>query len=192
MVSQAISQAFPQSISKRHGKKQQKYLSGIDIRHLDECEQPSLDSLVAENQELKARVQQLETRIAELEKRLGSREDLDSQMQRALEPSNAVYHGPNSIEHFESFSVDQLFEELRERAPDVFSLFSALARVDHHDENQDSSHLTQLRVLTSLCTLLKERSTKVLGIQLLITFMLVARATSKQVSLNQLGVIFYK
>ena len=110
-----------------------------------------------------------------------SMEELDVQMHRALHTSNAIFHGPNSIEHFESFSVDQVRQELNKYAPDVLSLFSALARVDRHDEDEDSSHLSQLRAVTALCTLLKGRSTKVLGVQLLITFMLVARATSKQV-----------
>ena len=180
-VSQAIAQAFPQAVSKRHGKKRHKFVFGIDARPADECEQPSVHTLVAENRELKVRVQELEARVAELEKKVKSMEELDVQMHRALHTSNAIFHGLNSIEHFESFSLERVLQELHEYAPDVLSLFSALARIDRHDEDQDSSHLSQLRVVTALCTLLKGRSTKVLGIQLLITFMLVARATSKQV-----------
>ena len=63
----------------------------------------------------------------------------------------------------------------------VLSLLSALARVNRHDEEQDTARLSQVQVVTALCTPLKGRSTKVLGIQLFITFTLVARATSKQV-----------
>ena len=177
-VSQAVAQAFPQAISKRHGKKQHEFLFGIDVRPKDESKQPSVHALVTENRELKIRVQELEVRIAELEK---SMEELDVQMHKALHTSNATFQGPNSIEHFESFSVDQVCHELNKYAPDVLSLFSTLARVDRHDEDEDSSRLSQLRAVTALCTLLKGRSTKVLGVQLLITFMLVARATSKQV-----------
>ena len=180
-VSQAVAQAFPRAISKRHGKKRHKFLFGIDVCPKDESEQPSVHALVAENRELKARVQELEAHVAELEKKVKSMEELDVQTHRALHASNAIFHGPNSIEHFESFSVDQVCQELHKCAPDVLSLFSALARVERHDEDEDSSRLSQLRAITALCTLLKGRSTKVLGVQLLITFMLVARATSKQV-----------
>ena len=180
-VSQAIAQAFPQAISKRHGKKRHKFLFGIDVRPTEECEQPSVDALVAENMELKVRVRELEARIAELEKKVKSMEELDVQMHRALHTSNAIFHGPNSIDNFENFSLDTVLQEVREHAPDVFSLFSALARLDRHDEDHNTAHLSQLRVVMALCTLLKGRSTKVLGIQLLISFMLVTRATSKQV-----------
>jgi hypothetical protein len=177
-VSHVIAQAFPQAISKRHGKKRHKFL---DVRSTEECEQPSVDALVAENRELKVRVEELEACIAELQKKVKSMEELDVQMHSALHTSNAIFHGPNSISHFEKFSLDLILGEVHEHAPDVLSLFSALARLDRHDENQDTAHLSQLRVVTALCTLLKGRSTKVLGVQLLITFMLIARATNKQV-----------
>ena len=58
-VSQAIAQAFPQAISKRHGKKRHKFLFGIDVRPTEECEQPLVDALVAENMELKIRINRL-------------------------------------------------------------------------------------------------------------------------------------
>ena len=180
-VSQTIAQAFPQAISKRHGKKRHKFIFGLDVRPTDESEQPSVHALVEENRELKVRVQELEARVAELEKKVQSMEELDAQMHRALHTSNAIFHGPNTIDHFESFSLDQVLQELNKCAPDVLGLFSGLARVDRHKEDEDSSRLSQLRSVTALCTLLKGRSTKVLGVQLLIAFMLVARATSKQV-----------
>ena len=180
-VSQVIAQAFPQAVSKRHGKKRHKFLFGIDVRPTQECEQPSVHALMAENRELKARVQELEARVVELEKQVKFMEELDVQMHRALHTSNAIFHGPNNIENFENFSLNIGIEKLRKHAPDVLSLFSALARIDHHDEEQDTARLSQVRVVTALCTLLKGRSTKVLGVQLFITFMLVARAISKQV-----------
>lgn len=48
--------------------------------------------------------------------------------------------------------------------------------------DSDITQVTQLRSVLSLLTLLKCRSVKVLGVQLLITFMLITRATSRQVS----------
>ena len=64
------------------------------------------------------------------------------------------------------------------QAPDVYHLFRRLARkgIDDSDENTDA-----LKPVIALCTLLKGRSIRVLGVQLLLMFMLIARATSKQI-----------
>ena len=123
---------------------------------------------------------ELEKRVADLEKNLSHKDELDTQMQSLLHYGNTVFHGPNSIDHFNSFSLEEILREMRTSAPDVISLFSTLGRSDRHDDT-DTHLLTQLRVMSSLCTLLKGRSTKVLGVQLLLTFMLLARATSRQV-----------
>ena len=55
-VSQAVAQAFPQAISKRHGKKRHKFLFGIDVCPKDESEQPSVHALVAENRDQSSRI----------------------------------------------------------------------------------------------------------------------------------------
>lgn len=196
-VSQVVSSAFPKSVSKKCGKKRHKYLYGIDAFTNEEQESPpstshgacamtsSSEMLEIENKELKVKVQLLQAQVAELEEKVRTfevkDEELDWQMQRALHADNTVVHGPNTIEHFGSFSIDTVIQDLKQCAPDVYRLFSQLARTDRHDDEQESSCISQLRAVTSLCTLLKGRSTKVLGVQLLITFMLLARATSRQV-----------
>ena len=113
-------------------------------------------------------------------------------MQALLHPDNTIFHGPNSIDHFNHFSLDEVIREMRTSAPDVISLLSTLkiGRSDRHDD-QHTRLLTQLRVMSSLCTLLKGRSIKVLGLQLLLTFMLLARATSKQVCIVKLIVVMW-
>ena len=91
-----------------------------------------------------------------------------------------MYHGPDSVAHFDSFLIDGVISELRTHCPDVFQLFNALGRIERRDDPRSA----QVALLRSLLTIIKYRSVKVLGIQLLITFMLIACATSKQVNLK--------
>ena len=97
-----------------------------------------------------------------------------------LNPSRMVYHGPDTLEHFHSFSVDEVLSEVRTHAPDVLRLFQLIGKSDRHDD-PESARVSQITLMSSMVTLMKCRSVKVLGVQLLLTFMLIARATSKQV-----------
>ena len=60
------------------------------------------------------------------------------------------------------------------------SLLCLIGKTDRHDD-PDHAQVTQLQSDSSLLNLLKCRSIKVLGVQLLLMFMLNAQATSKQV-----------
>lgn len=101
-------------------------------------------------------------------------------MNSLLNPSNAVYHGQDSITHFESLSIDGVIAEFMQHAPNLYQLFKLLCQNNPTEETDQA----QLRVATSLGILLKCHSTKVLGSQLLLTMMLLARATSRQVNFN--------
>ena len=77
------------------------FLFGIDVHPKDESKQLSVHALVAENRELKVRVQELEACVAE-----------ESVVHGRIRRPNAcielfiqAMHNPNSIEHFEGFSV---------------------------------------------------------------------------------------
>ena len=98
-----------------------------------------------------------------------------------MNSARSAYHGPDTVDHFNSFSIDYVISELHTHAPDVFRLFNMIGNVDHR-EDADNTKIAQLRSVSSLLNLLKCRSVKVLGVQLLLTFMLIARATNKQVS----------
>ena len=80
--------------------------------------------------------------------------------------------GPNTIQHFHEFSMDSVISELQAYAPDVHRLFTS-------DDSRPC--VEEIRATTSLCALLKARSARVKGIQLLLAFMLIARATHRQV-----------
>lgn len=49
-----------------------------------------------------------------------------------------------------------------------------------------STNTEEVKTVTSICALLNARSTRVKGIQLLINMMLIARLTSKHISLNNI------
>ena len=106
---------------------------------------------------------------------------LDDQMQTLLQSNMCSFHGPDTVDHFRNFSLDTVIAELRTAAPDVVDLFQQLAKGDRFEGDDELSRIVQIRSTTALCTLLKGRSVKVLGLQLLFSFMLIGQAASKQV-----------
>lgn len=177
-VSETIKAAFPHSVSKVHGKAHHRYIHGIDINTDSSGSQ--------EKEELQEYVKVLEQRIAELEgvqSTVFTPEVVDSQVQQMLNPSRIVYHGPDTLQHFQSFCIDEVLSEIRTHTPDVLRLFQLIGKSDRHDD-PESARVSQIMLMSSMVTLLKCRSIKVLGVQLLLTFMLIARATSKQVEEN--------
>ena len=104
-------------------------------------------------------------------------------MTATLDARHQVYHGPNTVENFHNFSIESVISELQKHAPDVFQLLQQLGKTGDHDSEE--GHMVQdLRSLTAIIALLKNRSVRVLGVQLLLTFTLIARATNKQVNMN--------
>ena len=102
---------------------------------------------------------------------------LNQQLDAVMNPHHLVFHGPDTVEHLEPFSIDDVVSEFKQHAPDLHEVFQSLGKSSDDDPNRE------IKIITSLCTLIKSRSKKVLGLQLLISFMLLARSTSKQVSL---------
>ena len=98
-----------------------------------------------------------------------------------MNSAHSAYHGPDTVGHFYSFSIDHVISELHTHAPDVFRLFNLIGKVERHEDSEHTK-VAQLQSVSSLLNLLKCRSVKVLGVLLLLTFMLIARATNKQVS----------
>ena len=100
------------------------------------------------------------------------------EMNSIVSPRHSVYHGPSTLAHFNNFSIDGIMNEFRLHAPELWKLFPPIAQAELHslDSEEDTT-----KVVVSLCTLLKSRSKRVLGLQLLISFMLIARETSRRV-----------
>lgn len=135
-----------------------------------------------EKQQLLDKVQLLEERIIQLEQEKSrGTPQLSSEFLSLLQPVHAVYHGPDSIAHFESFSIDAIISEFQQLAPNLYELLKSLGGGASAANDSDGMQLEEVRVATSLSILLKCRSVKLLGVQLLLTLMLLARATSRQV-----------
>ena len=104
---------------------------------------------------------------------------LENHMQATMNPSSRVYSGPNSVQRFQVFSIDSVIAELKTHAPDLYKLIVALGST--RTVEGEVASLSELRAATSMCILSRNRLMRVLGVQLLLTYMLIARATSKQV-----------
>ena len=186
-ISEEIKSIFPNSHSKAAGKSRQKHIFGLEEITGDPsgvgCDSDTALQLVTEREEkqqLLDKVQHLEERVLQLEQeKFDGASQLSSELLSLLQPVHAAYHGPDSITHFESFSFDVIVDEFQQLAPNLYELFKSLGGGVSTDND-----VTEVRVATSLSILLKCRSAKVLGVQLLLTLMLLARATSRQVKLH--------
>ncbi len=180
-LSQAIREEFPNSVSRRVGDKRYTYVYGIDK---DEDPQSLLELTLKRNRDLEREVQELKQKVVQLEQESAHAQNSDDQMQSLLRPDRLCYHGPDTIEHLESFSLDAIIIEFSATAPDVMELVRQLGNCSRHDNSDAGDELSRIATLRStmaLCTLVKCRSVKVLGLQLFLAIMLIARATNKQV-----------
>ena len=119
----------------------------------------------------------LRQRIVELEHKSP---ELDDQIQALLGQNLHSYHGPDTIEHLKSFSLNAISAEFSANAPDVVELIHQLGNCSRHEGHEDDEHSrpATLKSITALSTLLKCRSVKVLGLQLFLSIMLI---TNKRV-----------
>ena len=121
VVSNATSKEFPMSVGKKVGEKKHKYIYGIEINW--EAGGSSTDHLAArvmaleqtleyEQETKECLLQQLQQQVEELKHQQQtsfSIQRLDDQMQR---PSMCSFHGPDTVDHFNSFSLDTVIAEL--------------------------------------------------------------------------------
>lgn len=188
-VSQIVRKAFPQAESKIAGKSRTKHLFGIEpaiqggsstTQARDAPIAALLESERAKNKQLTERLVLMEARIQELERT--SPATLAQQADQLLQHSSLIACGPDTPDHFRDFSVDGVIRELRDQVPDTYELFMQLGNIHRNVRSDDSTSTEEVKAVTSLCVLLNARSARMKGIQLLISMMLIARSTSKQVS----------
>ena len=102
-------------------------------------------------------------------------------MDSLLKHGDQIVQGLCTPTQFQSFSIKTLIHEIRSNAPDVYQLFLCLGKTNRNHTGEGTS-LEERKAIISLCTLLNARQRMANGLQLLLTFMLIAHATSKQVS----------
>ena len=101
---------------------------------------------------------------------------LRSEIETAVSNKQMLLHGPDTLEHFTTFSMDAVIEELKSTCPHVYGLLQQLG------DTERNATEGILPGVVALCTILNARSAQVKGVQLLIT--LTAKATSRQVRLE--------
>lgn len=110
IVSQTVRAAFPRSESKQHGRSHSQYIHGIEENEIQATDHAGIMSLLEaermKNRDLLSRVQHLEQENADLRSVVLQPAVLESQLQQVMNPAHPVYHGPDTVAHFDSFSID--------------------------------------------------------------------------------------
>ena len=191
-LARLIQRAFPNTERKPAGKSRCKHIFGIVPKeattHGDSTAHTSYSQLAeqlekecAGNRELRERIQILEDRVKQLERM--TPQSLAKQADGLVQQSCLTVCGPNTYTNFQSFSIDGVIRELREQVPDIHELFMQLGDVHRNlDRNDTTTSAEEMKAVNSLCTLLNARCSRVKGIQLLLSMMLIARSTTKQVN----------
>ena len=124
----------------------------------------------------------MEDRIKELEKE--SHDGMVQQADSITQHKRSVTQGPDTIDCLHEFSIDSITSDLRQQSPDLFSLFLKIGDTRRNACDDEGVSTEDIKAVASLCTLLNARSNRVKGLQLMISLMLIARATSRQVSVT--------
>lgn len=186
ILSRILQEEFPSAEKKTYSSDRTMHVFGIEKITV----QPG--SLTTEEdedkQQLRRRIQELEEMVRTLERCIEqhvhntSPSVISAQVDALLRSNVAACHGPNTIEHFKEFSLDTVSAEIKQNAPALYQLFQALCRNISMGDSRDEDHSQDdTKAVTSLSVVLKSRSSKVLGLQLLIGMMLVGRATNRRV-----------
>ena len=199
-ASHAIQEAFPNTQKQRLGWEKNTYIVGIQSPVQVHPSDP-VDVLQAQNQQLTERVHQLEARIRELEEQTSqstslvcqetllpsmtqthpdTTSNIMQQLDSLLQNGCQIIHGPDTPDHFPEFTLDAVIGEVQSIAPNVYQLFFQLGNTDRN-KSDDETSVEERKAIMSLCTVLNARSQNAKGLQLLLSIMLIARATSKQV-----------
>ena len=91
-----------------------------------------------------------------------------------------VRHGPDTVEHFNEFSMSNVIAELQASCPHVYKLIQQLGTTMRNANDGEVSGEERKGVM-AICTLLNARSARVKGMQLMVSLMLVARGAGRQV-----------
>ena len=138
------------------------------------------------NSQLVAKVQDLEATVRQQKQQLASMVDpvslLVGQFDQVLQHStHQVFHGPDTVEHFNAFSVDEVIRELKSDAPDFYQLFQSLGNTQREKKQSRGIFLggiegTDVNMHPSECSVSKTEGTAATY-----EHYALARSTSKQV-----------
>ena len=134
--------------------------------------------------------------IHELEERLCRYEDFEHLLREAdnmVAQSVMCQHGPDTLPRLDEISFDSIIDEFQSYAPELYHLFFQLGDSKRHQLSQQSGlTVEEMKTVTSMCTIFNARSQRFKGLQLLVSMMLIARGTGKQVNITMLSYIGQK
>ncbi len=118
--------------------------------------QSALQSLRAQNARLAERLSVLESENQELRSCVFSTTNpaaiFEDEVQK-LSKSMLLFHGPDSLERLEMYTLDAVMGEVKLLAPKLLQLFSDLGNTQRNaDESSGGLKMEEIKVLSSLCT----------------------------------------
>ena len=94
--------------------------------------------------------------------------------------------GPDTLLRLDEISFDSIIDEFQSYTQELYHLFLQLGDSKRHQLPQQSALTVQeIKTVTSMCTIFNARSQRFKGLQLLISMMLIARGTGKQVNITK-------
>ena len=96
-----------------------------------------------------------------------------------------ITQGPDTLDNFYEFNMDSVVAELEKQTPELYQLFEMIGDTKRNADGDELS-TEGIKAICSLCSLLNARSGRVKGLQLMISLMLIARATARQVGSTSL------
>ena len=117
--------------------------------------QSSLDtaSLLARNQELERQIKHLEEKI-ENQQAVISVHQLQQEVALLVHSDRQMIHGPDTLEHFRSFSLEQVSSEVQSGAPMLYELMQTLDDTRRNVADDEGMTVEETKVLVSCCILL--------------------------------------
>ena len=164
--------SFQASQNKRlcRGGVKQTYVLGFEV--MDTTQSQSDD-----REQLLQRIHELEERLTRYEKFEHFLEDAEKMVSLSVDGQR----GPDTLPRLNHFSFDGVIKEFQMYAPKLYHLFRQIGDSEQHRSPQQSGLTEEMKTVTSLYILLNARSQRFKRLQLLMSLMLVARGTSKQV-----------
>ena len=125
LVSATIHITFPNTTSKMFGHSRTKHVLGLEHTSEDD----TVPGLKAEVERLRQQVQQLQQRVVQLEDELLQLKSMQvptsaaisQEMNSIVSPRHSAYHGPDTLSHFNNFSLDGIMNEFRLHAPELWN-----------------------------------------------------------------------
>ena len=164
----------------------------IVLRQKLEQQQSLSSEAAAEFQHEREKREALECEVSALKQRLEQqprsqdeyKQMLVSEIDRVLWSKQSLVHGPDTVTHFDEFSMVSIVSELKAVCPEVYHLIQELGNTQRHAIEGDIP-TEELKGVMAVCTLLNARSARVKGLQLMISLMLIARGAGRQVNMHR-------